>query len=311
MMTYASGAAFRRALEDRLRVQSLQTGVALVRLRKLAVFDRFLARLTEDRPHAWVVKGGFALQLRLGDRARTTKDIDVLLVTPAADLHQVIVRAALQDLGDWFQFEVERPSADLGALEGGGVRLHVVGLLDGRRFETFHIDVGQGETLLEPVDMLRAPPLLEFAGIPPTEIPCFPLPQQVAEKVHAYTRPHPSGHSSRVKDLVDILLIAGLGPIDARALRRALAATFAGRGTHALPSRLPDPPSTWSTPYHRLAGEVGVEFRTLGDAGEAACRFLNPVLRAEEGGTWDPVGWSWKAPTVVHEPTDPRTGGDS
>lgn len=293
-MTYAGGAAFRRALEDRLRTQSLQTGVPLVRLRKLVVFDRFLARLMHDQPDGWVVKGGFALQLRLGDRARTTKDIDVLLITPAANLHQVIVRAALQDMGDWFQFEVERPSEDLGALEGGGVRLRVVGLLDGRRFETFHIDVGQGETLLEPVDMLRAPALLEFAGIPPTEIPCFPLPQQVAEKVHAYTRPHPSGHSSRVKDLVDILLIARLGPIDARALRQALEATFAGRGSHALPSHMPDPPSTWSTPFRRLAGEVGVESRTLGDAAEAARRFLDPVLHGEADGTWDPVGWSWK-----------------
>ena len=303
-MTYGSGAAFRRALEDRLRVQSLQSGVPLVRLRKMVVFDRFLARLTEDRPDAWVVKGGFALQLRLGDRARTTKDIDVLLVTPAADLHQVIVRAALQDLGDWFQFEVERPSEDLGALEGGGVRLRVVGLLDGRRFETFHIDVGQGETLLEPVDMLRAPALLAFAGIPPTEIPCFPLPQQVAEKVHAYTRPHPSGQSSRVKDLVDILLIARLGPIDARALRQALEATFAGRGTHALPSYLPDPPSTWSTPFRRLAGEVGVEFRTLSDAGEAARRFLDPVLSGEAAGTWDPVGWSWKTQAGTGDPPE-------
>ena len=60
-MTYGSGAAFRHALEDRLRVQSLQTGAPLVRLRKLVVFDRFLARLTHDQPDAWVVKGGFAL----------------------------------------------------------------------------------------------------------------------------------------------------------------------------------------------------------------------------------------------------------
>jgi hypothetical protein len=36
-MTYGSGAAFRRALEDRLRAQSLQTGAPLVRLRKLIV----------------------------------------------------------------------------------------------------------------------------------------------------------------------------------------------------------------------------------------------------------------------------------
>jgi len=36
-MKYSSGDDFRRALEDRLRQQSLQTRVPLVRLRKLSV----------------------------------------------------------------------------------------------------------------------------------------------------------------------------------------------------------------------------------------------------------------------------------
>ena len=55
-MTYDSGESFRRALEDRLRVQSLETGVPLVRLRKMVIFDRFLVRLMQDPPDAWVLK---------------------------------------------------------------------------------------------------------------------------------------------------------------------------------------------------------------------------------------------------------------
>jgi hypothetical protein len=84
----------------------------LVRLRKMVVFDRLLARLMQAQPDAWVLKGGLALQLRLGNQARTTKDMDVLLAAPrdqANDVHQALVRAALLDLGDWFRFEVERP----------------------------------------------------------------------------------------------------------------------------------------------------------------------------------------------------------
>ena len=64
-MKYNSGSAFRRALEDRLRNQSLQSGVPLVRLRKMVAFDRFLARLIQSSPDEWVLKGGLALQLRL------------------------------------------------------------------------------------------------------------------------------------------------------------------------------------------------------------------------------------------------------
>ncbi len=49
-MKYRSGASFRRALEDRLRAQSLETGSPLSRLRKMVVFDRFLVRLVQDQP---------------------------------------------------------------------------------------------------------------------------------------------------------------------------------------------------------------------------------------------------------------------
>ena len=76
-MRYQSGSAFRRALETRLRDQSLASGLPLVRLRKMVAFDRLLARLIRSQPDHWVLKGGLALQLRLGDRARTTKDIDL------------------------------------------------------------------------------------------------------------------------------------------------------------------------------------------------------------------------------------------
>ena len=54
----------------------------MARLRKMVAFDRSLARLAKKEPEAWIVKGGFALQTRLGERARTTKDIDVSAVNP-------------------------------------------------------------------------------------------------------------------------------------------------------------------------------------------------------------------------------------
>ncbi len=233
------------------------------------------------------------MQLRLGDKAWTTKDLDLSLLAPHEGLHQALVRAALLDPGDWFQFEVERPTAEIPADLIGGVRFQVQGLLDGRRFEIFHVDVGWGDVLIGPGETLTTPALLAFAGIPPTEVPCYPLTQQVAEKVHAYTRPRATGASSRAKDLVDILLIAGLGIMNGEILHTALRATFDVRETHALPLQLPDPPATWTVPYRRLAGETGLDYPTLADAGEAAQRFLAPVLRGEVVGMWDPIAWSW------------------
>ena len=49
-MKYADGSSFRRALEDRLREESLSTGIPLVRLRKTIAFERFLARVENSSP---------------------------------------------------------------------------------------------------------------------------------------------------------------------------------------------------------------------------------------------------------------------
>lgn len=97
-MKYETGADFRRALEDRLLAQGRSTGRPLIRLRRAVVFDRFLARLLVAEPGAWVLKGGLALQLQLGDRARVTNDVDVLLVEPLADLRVIVAEVALLDL---------------------------------------------------------------------------------------------------------------------------------------------------------------------------------------------------------------------
>jgi hypothetical protein len=121
--------------------------------------------------------------------------------------------------------------------------------LDSRTFERFHIDVGVGEYEDEEVELLRASDLLSFSGIEPIRIPCFPLDRQLAEKVHAYTRTHEDRRSSRVRDLVDILLIADFSQINGERLREALEQTFGERSTHPLPERFPDPPPDWSGPF--------------------------------------------------------------
>jgi hypothetical protein len=244
MTQYQSGAAFRRALEDRLRSRSLRTGIPLVRLRKMVAFDRFLARLIRHQPERWILKGGFAIQLRLPDKARTTKDMDFLTLDKSQDVLFLLRQTGKVDLEDWFSFEVEQ-SEDQTFDEFAGTRFHIQSRLDGRTFEEFHIDVGIGDPVLDPIDQLEGPALLDFAGIQPTIVPCYPVTQQIAEKVHAYTRPHTTGESSRVKDFIDIILMAELGKIDSDRLYCAIHATFDSRKTHPLPREIPDPPIEW------------------------------------------------------------------
>jgi len=76
-MKYPTPDRFRTALEDRLRQSARARGLPIVRLRKEVVFERLLVRLLVAAPERWILKGGLAIDYRLGDRARTTKDLDL------------------------------------------------------------------------------------------------------------------------------------------------------------------------------------------------------------------------------------------
>jgi len=295
-MKYASGADFRRALEMRLRSLSQTDQIPLTRLRKFVAFDRLLARLRHTGPDDWVLKGGLALQLRLGQRARTTKDMDIMWRQSVPDLHQYLVDAASLEINDWFRFVVEQPEIKPGpSPDAGDRRFYVRSLLDSRPFELFHLDIGMDDPMIEPVQFLQMPALLEFADISPTVVPCFPITQQIAEKVHAYTRPHPSGVSSRVKDLVDVLLLAGLQPLPGSSVQQALQATFQALDTHPVPLRLSPPPENWRQPWRRMAGETGLIWRDIDDAMVAIQQFVHPVLQNQQPGTWNPIQWTWES----------------
>ncbi len=292
-MKYESGSAFRRALEKRLLDISQQSGIALNYLRKMVAFDRFLARLFKSKPDHWILKGGLALQLRLGNRARTTKDMDVLAFTPGQDTTETLREAARLDLGDWFLFEIAEPvSRPVGRF--GGIRHGVQSLLDSRTFEQFHIDIGVGDPVVESVEYLDTPPLLEFAGISSTQVPCYPISQQIAEKLHAYTRPHLSGESSRVKDFVDILLLSGLGKITGENVNHAIQATFASAATHPLPATVPPPPKSWEREFQYMAKNLGLGSLSIAQAYALIQNFLDPILAQHAAGEWDTEQKIWR-----------------
>jgi Nucleotidyl transferase AbiEii toxin, Type IV TA system len=292
---YKTGGAFRRALEERLRQQSVGGGQSLTRLRKMVVFDRFMARLAEKEPEAWIVKGGYALQLRLGARARTTKDIDVS-ATNRWSREETLAHlqgAVSHGLDDWFEFEVSEPAEAATGAPGRGLRFPVRCLLDGRQFENIHLDVGYGDPVLEPPDVLTAPDLLAFAEIGPATVRCYPLTTQVAEKLHTYTRTYASGETSRARDLADILLAASLEKFNSAKLRHAIEATFQARASHALPQEMPEPPGRISVSYRQLARDLDIPWPTVEEAAQAAAQFLNPILTGNAHPRWNPITWRW------------------
>lgn len=163
-MKYASAATFREALEDRLKERAGRDGAGVARLRKQVAFDRLLARLAEVAPSTWALKGGFALELRLADRARTTMDVGLAWSGAENELLDVLIDAATRDLGDFFILTIEC-TADPPDRLGGAHRLRVAASLAGRLFETFLLDVGEGDAYAAELEFLTTPDLLGFAGI--------------------------------------------------------------------------------------------------------------------------------------------------
>ena len=74
---YKTTTSFRKALEDRLKNMAEKESVPLDRLRRRVSFDRLLARLFDrNKIPLWLLKGGYALEFRYQNMARSTTDID-------------------------------------------------------------------------------------------------------------------------------------------------------------------------------------------------------------------------------------------
>ncbi|HYM46055.1 MAG TPA: nucleotidyl transferase AbiEii/AbiGii toxin family protein, partial [Solirubrobacteraceae bacterium] len=227
-MKYTSAAAFRQALEQRLKNEATSTGLGLARLRKQVAFELFLRRLLIVAPDHWVLKGALALNFRLAIATRATKDIDLGRDDDEQAAIGDITAAQQLALDDHFTFAATRTHELDDTDEFSAVRFHVTAQLAGRTFEHFLLDIGFTDTISWTPDIIHTSGSLSFAGIQPLSVPVIPIPQHLAEKVHAYTRTYGETNqpSTRPKDLIDILLIESTTTIQADALRHALQSTF-------------------------------------------------------------------------------------
>jgi hypothetical protein len=285
------------ALEERLKREAEKTGLGLARLRKRVAFELFLRRLVEAAPDRWVLKGALALDFRLDATTRPTKDIDLGRDDDEEAAVEDIAAAGQLDLDDFFTFVAIRTDAFDGADEFRAMRFRVGAELAERVFERFIVDIGFTDPIAWVPDTIRTTDFLSFADIAPIEVPAIPLPQHIAEKVHAYTGTYGQSEqpSTRPKDLVDILLIAGSEEIEASALRAALATTFEARKRQPLPANLSTPPPGWKEPYRRLAEEIGIE-PGLQAAFIRAASFIDPVLAGRTEGRWIASSGVWTVP---------------
>jgi hypothetical protein len=284
--SFGSPAAFKTSLEVRLKALASERNVPLNTLRLKLIIERLLARLFTQPNPPWLLKGGYAMELRYRPRARTTRDIDLTVSAFDAsaalnkrleELRDKLQQAADADLGDYFTFRIESPKIELQGAPGGGARFPCEAFLAGKTYGRFPIDIGFGDEVGAVPDRLVGDDLLAFAGVLPAIVLAIPKTQQFAEKVHAYTFPWKDRENTRTKDLVDIVMLIETGEIAPSETRAAVSTTFARRGKHAAPDELLPPPRVWAKEFAALANEACLSTTDLSEAFMILSRFYHAL----------------------------------
>jgi hypothetical protein len=95
--------------------------------------------------------------------------------------------------------------------------------------------------------------------MPTGKFPSISREEHFAQKLHAYTLQRGDRSNTRVKDLVDLVLLIDAGALDPERLFRDVRDTFQRRKTHDAPATLKPPPEFWRPVFAKLAGECGID----------------------------------------------------
>jgi hypothetical protein len=222
----------------------------------------------------FTIKGAVALEMRLPDRARATKDIDLVLDGGDDDDLAAVLKEALREDYQGFSF---RMKGDPYVMPNNAVRVEVAMDYRGRSWSTVQVDLSRQEGRATEVELVDALELEPFGLSTPSALPCLSLRYHIAQKIHGMTQPATEEDASneRFRDLADVLLLCELVE-DLPAVRAACVEVFAFRGTHGWPPAL-EPPAFWREPYAELAAGLELPEKTLEKAVQEARGFIEAI----------------------------------
>lgn len=270
-------------------------------------FSRLLARIYHaESGENWVLKGGLSALVRIPG-GRATRDMDLLYRATEDDLDNAVAEFKVMiavDLGDHFRFKVASEEAIPAKTHQPGVagRSLSVSVFCSKWRPNITIDLVAENALTEQPERAVAESL-PVPGITPPTVQLYPLVDHIADKVSATHTVYPGGRrSSRIRDMVDLVLFALTQTVDGAGLKRALAARSA-RVQHRATF---DAPADWRDRYPSQARRLPLlaDHQDFDVALALLSDFLDPALAgAANGFTWNPNSRRW-------EPHTPPATGD-
>jgi hypothetical protein len=210
----------------------------------------------------FALKGGVAMELRLGLDARATKDYDAAYRERSDDMLTRLDEALTDAYGD---FTITRTQPQP-IRTTSAIRLDLKLAYRGRSWSTVQLEVAptEGDAGQE-IDRVPAIPLGPFGLLGPEDVACIAVRYQIAQKLHACTEIFADGApNDRFRDLSDVLMLEGLID-DMTRVREACVEIFRLRAKHSWPPTV-TVFEAWPEQYTALATELDFEPSDVNEA---------------------------------------------
>lgn len=294
-MKYRTPNALEMAVKAAAKDSPLDTGRAISSF----YFHRLLCRIFSDSDRKFVLKGGQSMLARTVD-ARATRDIDLLSKEQSlADALEALKAAASIDLGDHMRFTFEGASEIKTEDEyRSGLSVVFMPWLGPKRMQPISIDLVIDEIPLDEAELVTPADRIPVEGVEAFDYLVYPVENALADKLCAMLERHGGRPSSRVKDLVDILVYAVTCPVDGSKLAANIKKE-AGARKICLPGHFVLPEG-WEGAYDKqfvkLHGQTGLpdSCASIADASTLAGKLFDSVLSEDaEELSWDPGMLRW------------------
>jgi len=274
----------RSHLERLLTTWSGSIGTTAGRLRRVvgvAVIANMLDGFRDEdgRPRI-AFKGGAALEMRYGLRARSTKDLDAAYRGDLDEAVLLIVQAVTTGWSGFTGRVTETELIERAKVLPCPVRFNIKLAYCGRDFVTIPFEMSPAEaTSLQNPEIFSVAISLEpvqLDGL--ASVALLPLRYQIAQKLHACTELSSDEYpNDRARDLPDLLLIEELGINENNlpSVRTACIEIFGTRGTHQWPPQVQAFPG-WDALWNNLVKNEGL-LLSLNEAVIAVNLFINRI----------------------------------
>lgn len=222
------------SIKEKLKNVAKREGKPFDYLLTLYLIERFLYRLSISRyADKFVLKGGVLLYTILDEKARATKDVDMLareLNNSLEDFSDILREICMMESDDALFFDVETLSIERIKEDAAyeGVRAKISAFLD-RTKKVLQMDIGFGDIVVPGAVRMEYPSLLEMKQ---PVIQAYSIESVIAEKFEAMI--FLAEFNSRMKDFYDICSLANLYDFEGAVLQSAITSTFMQRKTKLL-----------------------------------------------------------------------------